>query len=100
MVQYAFGAKLPLEVDVVMMITRDAPASQPTRQRNKTSNEGDQRFHKFHHLFMEQGIWSQVCTAKEGCATENQEVNKQLLQWLLCAVDQEQEAENWTCGEK
>ena len=32
MVKYAFGAKLPLEVDVVMMIIRDAPSSQPGRE--------------------------------------------------------------------
>ena len=35
MVKYAFeeeGAKLPLEVDVVMMITRDAPSSHPSRE--------------------------------------------------------------------
>lgn len=32
MLKYAFGANLPLEVDVVLMITRDAPASQPGRE--------------------------------------------------------------------
>ena len=31
-VKYAFGAKLPLELDVVLMIVRDAPASQPGRE--------------------------------------------------------------------
>lgn len=42
MVKYAFGAKLPLEVDVVMMITRDAPASHPGREtklRTKVIND-------------------------------------------------------------
>ena len=32
MVQYVFDANLPLEVDVVLIITRDAPASQPGRE--------------------------------------------------------------------
>ena len=31
-VKYAFGAKLPLELDVVLMIVRDAPASRPGRE--------------------------------------------------------------------
>ena len=41
-VQYVFGAKLPLETDVVMMITGQAPSSHPSREtvlRKKVIND-------------------------------------------------------------
>ena len=41
-VQYVFGAKLPMEVDVVLMIVREAPSSHPnseTKLRKKVIND-------------------------------------------------------------